>query len=95
MYRALMLHRKCLITYYYALDCLYVVMLRVQIQGSIMTAATLEVLIGLTGAIGFLTRYIGPLSICPTVSLLGTWTSPVFGHTINIHFVPVKPHRDP
>ena len=36
-----------------------------------MTAACLEVLIGFTGAIGFLTRYIGPLSICPTVSLLG------------------------
>ena len=36
-----------------------------------MVAAMFEVLLGLTGAVGVLLNYIGPLAICPTVSLLG------------------------
>jgi len=36
-----------------------------------MCAAVFEVLLGATGAVGFLLRFIGPLCICPTVSLLG------------------------
>ena len=43
----------------------------VKIQGSLMVASLLEIVLGFTGAIGFLLRYIGPLSIAPTVSLLG------------------------
>jgi nucleobase transporter 1/2 len=36
-----------------------------------MVAALVEMLLGLSGAVGVLLRYIGPLSICPTISLLG------------------------
>ena len=36
-----------------------------------MVAALLEVLLGFSGAIGLLLRFIGPLSIAPTISLLG------------------------
>ena len=36
-----------------------------------MCAAVFEVLLGATGAIGVMLRFIGPLCICPTVSLLG------------------------
>jgi len=47
-------------------------MLRLRVvQGSLMVAAMFEALLGLTGAVGVLLRYIGPLSICPTISLLG------------------------
>jgi len=36
-----------------------------------MCAAVFEVVIGATGAVGVMLRFIGPLCICPTVSLLG------------------------
>ena len=36
-----------------------------------MVAALFQLVLGLTGAVGALLRFIGPLSICPTVSLLG------------------------
>ena len=42
-----------------------------QVQGSLMVAAAVELILGITGIVGFLLRYIGPLAICPTVSLLG------------------------
>jgi len=42
-----------------------------QIQGAVMCAAVFEVVIGVTGAVGAMLRFIGPLCICPTVSLLG------------------------
>ena len=42
-----------------------------QINGSIMVASIVEVLLGLFGIIGLLLKYIGPLCICPTISLLG------------------------
>jgi len=36
-----------------------------------MCAALFEIVIGATGAVGAMLRFIGPLCICPTVSLLG------------------------
>ncbi|XP_039981942.1 solute carrier family 23 member 1-like [Xiphias gladius] len=41
------------------------------LQGSIMVASLLQILIGFSGIIGFLMRFIGPLTIAPTVSLIG------------------------
>uniref|UniRef100_A0A3Q1EQ65 Solute carrier family 23 member 1-like n=1 Tax=Acanthochromis polyacanthus TaxID=80966 RepID=A0A3Q1EQ65_9TELE len=41
------------------------------LQGSIMVASVLQVLVGFSGLIGFLMRFIGPLTIAPTVSLIG------------------------
>uniref|UniRef100_A0A3P8TFB7 Solute carrier family 23 member 2 n=1 Tax=Amphiprion percula TaxID=161767 RepID=A0A3P8TFB7_AMPPE len=41
------------------------------LQGSIMVASVLQVLVGFSGLIGFLMRFIGPLTIAPTVSLVG------------------------
>ncbi|KAF7231312.1 solute carrier family 23 member 1 isoform X2 [Nothobranchius furzeri] len=41
------------------------------LQGSIMVASVLQILVGFSGFIGFLMRFIGPLTIAPTVSLLG------------------------
>jgi len=36
-----------------------------------MCAAVFEIVIGATGVVGAMLRFIGPLCICPTVSLLG------------------------
>lgn len=46
-------------------------MLSVQIQGAIMVASIFQVVIGFTGAIGWMLKYIGPLAISPTISLAG------------------------
>ena len=36
-----------------------------------MVSALLQVVIGFTGLIGFLLRFIGPLAIAPTITLVG------------------------
>ena len=36
-----------------------------------MFAALFEIFLGASGIVGKLLKYIGPLSICPTVTLLG------------------------
>ena len=36
-----------------------------------MTASCLQVLIGFTGIVGWLLRFIGPLTIAPTIALIG------------------------
>lgn len=41
------------------------------LQGSIMVASVLQIVVGFSGLIGFLMRFIGPLTIAPTVSLIG------------------------
>ena len=60
----------CIYIYVYIYVCVCVCVCA-QIQGAIMVAALLEVVLGASGAIGVLLRFIGPLSICPTVALLG------------------------
>lgn len=42
-----------------------------QIQGAIIMSSVVEVVIGLCGLPGLLLEYIGPLTITPTVSLIG------------------------
>lgn len=42
-----------------------------QIQGAIILASLVQVLIGLTGVTGILLRFIGPLTIAPTITLIG------------------------
>lgn len=41
------------------------------LQGSVMVASVLQIVVGFSGLIGFLMRFIGPLTIAPTVSLIG------------------------
>lgn len=36
-----------------------------------MVASLLQILLGFSGLIGFLMRFIGPLTIAPTISLIG------------------------
>ncbi|XP_070564739.1 solute carrier family 23 member 1-like [Ptychodera flava] len=42
-----------------------------EIQGAIMVASCFQVLIGFTGIIGVILRFIGPLAIAPTIALVG------------------------
>nr|CAB3266161.1 solute carrier family 23 member 1-like [Phallusia mammillata] len=42
-----------------------------EVQGAIAVASVLQIVLGLTGAIGFLLRFIGPLTIAPAVALIG------------------------
>ncbi|XP_028998042.1 solute carrier family 23 member 1-like [Betta splendens] len=41
------------------------------LQGSIMVASLLQIVVGFSGLIGLLMRFIGPLTVAPTVSLIG------------------------
>lgn len=36
-----------------------------------MVAALFQILIGFTGLVGFLLRFVGPLTIAPTITLVG------------------------
>ncbi|KAJ7386680.1 hypothetical protein OS493_006688 [Desmophyllum pertusum] len=42
-----------------------------EIQGAIMVSSLFQIVIGFTGLIGFLLRFIGPLTIAPTITLVG------------------------
>ncbi|KAH3861942.1 solute carrier family 23 member 1-like isoform X2 [Dreissena polymorpha] len=42
-----------------------------EIQGGIILASLLQVLIGATGILGFMLQYIGPITIVPTITLVG------------------------
>lgn len=52
-----------------------------QLQGAIMVSALFQILIGMTGVIGLLLRYIGPLVITPTIALVGLSLFSVAGGT--------------
>ncbi|XP_067656669.1 solute carrier family 23 member 1-like [Haliotis asinina] len=42
-----------------------------QLSGSLMAASVLEILIGATGLVGVLLRFIGPITVAPTIALIG------------------------
>ena len=42
-----------------------------QIQGAIILASVIQVLVGFSGVIGLLLRFIGPITIAVTISMVG------------------------
>ncbi|KAA0724449.1 Solute carrier family 23 member 2 [Triplophysa tibetana] len=42
-----------------------------EIQGAILVASTLQLVLGLSGLVGLVLRFIGPLAIAPTINLIG------------------------
>lgn len=42
-----------------------------KIQGALMLSSLFQIAIGFTGLVGFLIRFIGPVTIGPTVTLVG------------------------
>ncbi|KAG7233320.1 hypothetical protein CRUP_022637, partial [Coryphaenoides rupestris] len=41
------------------------------IQGAILVASLLQIFLGMTGLVGLVLRFIGPLAIAPTINLIG------------------------
>jgi solute carrier family 23 (nucleobase transporter), member 1 len=48
-----------------------------EIQGSLIIASCFEVLFGLTGCVGLLLKFIGPLTVAPIITLIGISLFPV------------------
>ncbi|XP_053374344.1 solute carrier family 23 member 1-like [Mercenaria mercenaria] len=42
-----------------------------EVQGGVMVVAVFEIIIGCSGTLGFLLRYVGPLTLTPTLTLIG------------------------
>ena len=42
-----------------------------QIQGNLIVASLTQLVLGCTGLLGFFLQFIGPLTIAPTISLIG------------------------
>ncbi|XP_043996540.1 solute carrier family 23 member 1 isoform X2 [Gambusia affinis] len=57
-----------------------------EIQGAIIIASLVEVVIGLSGLPGLLLEYIGPLTITPTVSLIGLSVFTTAGDRAGAHW---------
>ncbi|CAO2603167.1 Solute carrier family 23 member 2 [Lemmus lemmus] len=57
-----------------------------ELQGAIMVASCVQMLVGFSGLIGFLMRYIGPLTIAPTISLMALPLFESAGNDAGIHW---------
>ncbi|XP_044077420.1 solute carrier family 23 member 1 isoform X3 [Siniperca chuatsi] len=57
-----------------------------EIQGAIIVSSAVELVIGLCGLPGLLLEYIGPLTITPTVSLIGLSGFPTAGERAGSHW---------
>ncbi|XP_075929645.1 solute carrier family 23 member 1-like isoform X1 [Petromyzon marinus] len=42
-----------------------------EVQGAVLVASTVEIVLGFSGLVGFVLRFVGPLCVAPTVSLIG------------------------
>uniref|UniRef100_S4RZ62 Solute carrier family 23 member 2 n=1 Tax=Petromyzon marinus TaxID=7757 RepID=S4RZ62_PETMA len=60
--------------------------MREKIQGAIIVSCLVEVVIGLLGVPGVLLAYIGPLTVAPTVSLIGLSVFPAAGERAGKHW---------
>ena len=75
----------CIHTFYYSQKCMHKItckkLLKIlyfsplpfcpKIQGAILVSSLLQVVLGLTGLVGLVLRFIGPLAIAPTINLIG------------------------
>ncbi|XP_006861297.1 PREDICTED: solute carrier family 23 member 2-like [Chrysochloris asiatica] len=57
-----------------------------ELQGAIMVASCVQMLVGFSGLIGFLMRFIGPLTIAPTISLVALPLFDSAGNDAGIHW---------
>ena len=46
-------------------------LLHLQLSGSLMLGASMHILIGLTGLVGLIMRFVGPITIVPAIVLIG------------------------
>ncbi|XP_072508739.1 CCR4-NOT transcription complex subunit 4 isoform X3 [Notamacropus eugenii] len=57
-----------------------------ELQGAIMVASCVQIIVGFSGLIGFLMRFIGPLTIAPTISLVALPLFDSAGSDAGIHW---------
>ena len=57
-----------------------------EIQGAVMVSSLVQMIIGFTGLIGFLLRFIGPITIAPTITLIGLSLFPVSSSYAGAHW---------
>ncbi|XP_010614481.1 solute carrier family 23 member 1 isoform X1 [Fukomys damarensis] len=57
-----------------------------ELQGAIMVASCVQILVGFSGLIGFLMRFIGPLTIAPTISLVALPLFDSAGNDAGVHW---------
>nr|XP_015208735.1 PREDICTED: solute carrier family 23 member 1-like isoform X2 [Lepisosteus oculatus] len=57
-----------------------------ELQGSIMVASCFQIFVGFSGLIGLLMKFIGPLTIAPTISLIGLSLFESAGNDAGIHW---------
>ena len=60
--------------------------LSLQLQGAVLVASCVQMLVGFSGLIGFLMRFIGPLTIAPTISLMALPLFDPAGDDAGIHW---------
>lgn len=60
--------------------------LPLQLQGAVLVASCVQMLVGFSGLIGFLMRFIGPLTIAPTISLMALPLFDSAGDNAGIHW---------
>ena len=51
-----------------------------------MLSAAIQVLLGCTGTIGILMRFIGPLTLCPSLALIGLTLSQIVADDCEDHW---------
>ena len=51
--------------------CWRFMILSFQLAGSLMIAGTFQMLVGLTGLIGLLLRFVGPITVVPPLTIIG------------------------
>ncbi|XP_029414730.1 solute carrier family 23 member 1-like isoform X2 [Nannospalax galili] len=57
-----------------------------ELQGAVMVASCVQILVGFSGLIGFLLHFIGPLTIAPTISLVALPLFDSAGNDAGIHW---------
>ncbi|XP_047618947.1 solute carrier family 23 member 1-like isoform X2 [Phacochoerus africanus] len=57
-----------------------------ELQGAILVASCVQMLVGFSGLIGFLMRFIGPLTIAPTIALMALPLFDSAGNDAGIHW---------
>ncbi|XP_072619080.1 solute carrier family 23 member 1-like [Vulpes vulpes] len=57
-----------------------------ELQGAIMVASCVQMLVGFSGLIGFLMRFIGPLTITPTITLVALPLFDSAGDSAGVHW---------
>ncbi|XP_078347816.1 solute carrier family 23 member 2-like [Oculina patagonica] len=58
-----------------------------EMQGAVMMTSLVQITVSLTGMIGFLLRFIGPLTIAPTITLMGISLFDVAAESAGTHWI--------